>query len=117
MTPQDPSLPAPSAPGPNCLLTIALPLALEDELLDLLHEQRDLVSGFSVVHGQGLGAGATLGTAMEQVQGRARRVLVYAVMRDADVTPLVQRLGATLRAPKVFYWAVPLLACGRLGDA
>ena len=117
MTPQDPSLPGASTAGLNCLLTIALPLALEEELLDCLRAQRDLVPGFSVVHGQGLGVGAALATAMEQVQGRARRVLVYAVMRDADVAPLVQRLGATLRARNVFYWAVPLLACGRLGDA
>lgn len=117
MTHPDPSLPTPLVEGMNCLLTIALPLALEDELLDLLREHRDLVPGFSVVHGQGLGTGAALGTAMEQVRGRARRVLVSAVMRERDVAPLVQRLGATLRSPDVFYWAVPLLACGRLGDA
>lgn len=116
MTAQDRSDPSPSATGMNCLFTLALPRALEDEVLDLLREQRDLVPGFSVVHGQGVGSGASLSTAMEQVQGRARRVLVYAVMREADVAPLVQRLGQALKSPGVFYWAAPLLASGRLGS-
>lgn len=116
MTAHEFSDPAPSVGGVNCLFTLALPLALEEEVLDLLREQRDLVPGFSVVHGQGVGSGASLSTAMEQVQGRARRVLVYAVMREADVLVLVQRLGQTLRSPSVFYWAAPLLASGRLGS-
>lgn len=98
----------------NCLLTLALPLALEEEMLDLLREHHDLVSGFTVVHGQGIGSGVSLTTAMEHVQGRAQRVLVYAVMRDTDVAPLVARLGAVLKSHGVFYWAVPLQASGRL---
>jgi len=116
MTVQDASLAAAPADGMNCLLTLALPLALEEEVLDLLRKHHDLVPGFSVVLGQGIGSGASLASAMEQVQGRARRVLVYAVMRDTDVATLVQRLGATLQSPSVFYWAVPLLASGRFGS-
>ena len=99
----------------HCLLTLALPQSLEEEMLDLLHANEDLVPGFSVVHGHGLGAGVALVSAMERVQGRARRVLVQAVMREADLAPLLARLGSVLNAPSVFYWAVPLLASGRLG--
>ena len=40
-----------------CVLTLTAPKALEEELLDLLREQTDLASGFSVLHGYGLGAG------------------------------------------------------------
>jgi hypothetical protein len=98
----------------NCLLTLALPRALEEELLDLLRENLDLVPGFSVVHGHGIGAGASLTTAMERVQGRSQRVLVYAVMRESDVAQLVARLGTVLKFPGVFYWTVPILASGRL---
>jgi len=104
-----------SPPGDlNCLLTLALPLALEEELLDLLHAQSARVPGFTVVHGQGMGAGAVLGTVMEQVQGRARRVLVQSVMRETDVAPLVAELRRALPATEVFYWVVPLLTCGSL---
>lgn len=102
------------SPEMNCLLTLALPLALEEEMLDLLREHQDLVPGFTVTHGHGIGAGASLTTAMEHVQGRAQRVLVYAVMRDGDVAPLLARVGAVIKSPGVFYWAVALQTCGRL---
>lgn len=100
--------------GMDCLLTVALPLALEDEMLDVLRQYPELVPGFSVVHGHGLGAGATFNTLMEQVQGRARRVFVSMVMRRADVPTLLGHLRAAFHAPEVFYWATPLLMSGRL---
>jgi predicted esterase len=99
----------------DSLLTIALPSALEDEFLDLLREQADLVSGFTVLHGFGLGANVALNTVMERVEGRARRVLVQVLLRADDVEPLVARIRAAMKSPHVFYWAVPLQACGRLG--
>ncbi len=102
------------AAEPNCLLTVALPLALEEEMLDLLREQRNLVPDFSVVHGHGIGSEAPLTTMMERVEGRARRVFVYAVMRRTDVPPLVARLRDVFQSPEVFYWTVPLQECGRL---
>lgn len=98
----------------DCLLTLVLPRALEQDVLDLLHQQPDLVPGFSVIHGHGIGVHAPLTTAMEQVQGRARRVFVHMAMRSGDVAPLVARLREVLQSPQVFYWAVPLQSCGRL---
>jgi hypothetical protein len=98
----------------DCLLTLVLPLALEEETLDLLRQHTDLVPGFSVVHGQGIGSHAPLTTAMEQVQGRARRVFISMALRRADVEPLVARLRGTLSSAQVFYWVAPLLAYGRL---
>ncbi|MBU0588112.1 MAG: DUF3240 family protein [Gammaproteobacteria bacterium] len=100
--------------GQSCQLMIAFPLALEEEMLDLLREHKALVPGFSVVHGQGLGGDVPLTTMMERVEGRARRVLVYVVMRSEDVGPLLAKLRAVLKAPQVFYWAVPLQAFGSL---
>jgi hypothetical protein len=98
----------------DCLLTLALPLALEEEMLDLLRQHPGLVPGFSVVHGYGLGADATLTTMMERVQGRARRVFVAMAMRSHDVPVLINHLRQALSAPEVFYWSVPLLASGSL---
>jgi hypothetical protein len=98
----------------DCLLTVALPRALEEEFLDLLRQHADLVPGFSVLQGHGLGADATLSTAMERVEGRARRVFVSMVMRQAQVPPLIAHLKAAFHSPEVFYWAVPVLASGRL---
>lgn len=99
---------------PSCLLTIALPVSLEEEVLDLLRSQRDLVTGFTVVPGHGVGQDAPLTTMMERVEGRARRALVYLVMRTADVDILASRMGTTIQSKEVFYWAVPLVSSGRL---
>lgn len=101
-------------PGRSCQLTIAFPLALEEEMLDLLREHKALVPWFSVVHGHGIGVDVPLTTMMERVEGRARRVLVYVVMRSEDVAPLLAELRAVLKSPQVFYWVVPLQAFGRL---
>lgn len=102
------------APESHCLLTLALPLALEEELLDLLRQHRELVPDFSVVHGHGIGSDAPLTTMMERVEGRARRVFIYMAMRRADVPTLVARLREAFQSPEVFYWAVPLQEFGRL---
>lgn len=113
MNPSSP--PAASAPAePHCLLTLVLPLALEEEVLDLLHAQAGLLQGFSIFHGQGVGAGVPLTTVMEQVQGRARRVLVQAALRQEDVAPLLTALRQALPSPEVTYWAVPLALSGSL---
>lgn len=98
----------------NCLFTLALPLALEEELLDVLRAHADLVPGFSVLQGQGVGVGASLDSAMERVQGRARRIVVQAVVRQADVALLVARLAAVMPSPQVTYWVTPLLLSGSL---
>jgi hypothetical protein len=98
----------------DCLLTVALPRALEEEFLDLLRQHADLVPGFSVLQGHGLGADATLSTAMERVEGRARRVFVSMVLRQDQMPHLIAHLRAAFRSPEVFYWAVPVLECGRL---
>lgn len=113
---QDPhdSSEGPPQGAPDCLLTVAFPLALEEDLLDALRGQPALVPGFSVVHGQGLGQDAPLSTMMERVQGRARRGFVSMVMRRVDVPRLMGLLRQDFPSSEVFYWVVPLLDFGRL---
>ena len=98
----------------DCLLTLAMPNALQDEVLDLLLQQTDLVPGCSVLQGHGMGPQAPLNTAMERVQGRAQRVFVQIVLRSPDVAPLLTRLREAVPSPLVVYWAVPLQAFGSL---
>jgi hypothetical protein len=111
MTVQDPS----HADSPTlCQLVLSVPQALEETLLDLLPSCPELSRGYSVLPAQGLGEGAVLRTVMEQVQGRARRVLVLALLPQAELSPLLHRLRTALPAPEVRYWVVPVLAEGRL---
>lgn len=100
---------------PDCLLTLAVPSALEDDLLDLLQQLPHLVPGFSLVPAQGMGAHIHLATAMEQVQGRARRMLVHMALQQAHIEPLLAQLRQALPSPQITYWAQPLLAFGYLG--
>ena len=102
---------------PDCLLTLAVPDALEDEMLDTLRALPHLVPGFTLVKAHGLGTHIELDSAMEQVQGRARRVMVQMALQQAHLPALMDVLKQALPNPQVTYWVVPLLAFGRLGGA
>ena len=102
---------------PDCLLTLAVPQALEEEILDLLWAHPEMVPGFTVLHGQGMGAHVALTSSMEQVQGRARRVFVQVALAQARVPALIEILQQALENPRITYWVVPLLAFGRFGTS
>lgn len=99
----------------DSLLTIALPADLEEEMLDHLASRTEWVSGYSIVHAEGVGSGAHLRSTMEQVRGRARRRLIAVVMRSEHVAPLIESLRATFRTTEVAWWTAPLTGFGRLG--
>ena len=97
----------------DCQLTLALPAALEEELLDALRAQTQWVSGFTILQGEGFGAGAQQLSAIEQVLGRARRRLVQILMRREDVAPLCEALARQFQAPDMAWWVTPILDFGR----
>jgi len=102
-------------PTYDCLLTIALPADLEEEVLDHLGGHPEWVSGYSIVHAEGVGSGAKLHSPMEQVRGRARRRLIHVLMHGGHVAPLIESLRAAFRTPEVAWWTAPLTGFGRLG--
>ncbi|HQQ70325.1 MAG TPA: DUF3240 family protein [Alicycliphilus sp.] len=101
---------------PDCLLTLIVPSALEEDLLDLLRNQPRLAPGFTLIPAQGMGAHIHLATSMEQVQGRAQRVLMQLALTQAQIAPLVELLRQAFPTPQIAYWATPLLTFGRLGE-
>lgn len=103
-------------PQPDCLLTLAVPQALEEEILDALLALPHMAPGFTVVRGQGIGAHIELTSTMEQVQGRARRVIVQVALQQAHLSALIDTLRQSLPNPQIAYWVTPLLAFGRFGD-
>jgi len=110
------TLPCPS-PSPDCLLHIAIPKALEEEMLDLLAAQAALVPGFTVIQAQGVGVDVELATTLEQVQGRARRVLLQIALGRDCLAPLLAVLRQALPSPQIAYWVVPLLDFGHFAEA
>ncbi len=98
----------------NCLLTIALPSALEDEALDLLQAHPEWISGFSVMQAEGFGSGSRLRSALEQVRGRARRVLIQLLLSDSHANELIDVLRQQYPSDEITWWTTPVTASGRL---
>ena len=103
-----------TAPEYDCMMTLALPLELEEQIIDFLLDHPQWVSGFSLIDAQGMGRGVGLKSTMEKVKGRARRRLMNILLRHADVAPLVAALRGEFRNPDMAYWVLPLLAFGRM---
>ncbi len=98
----------------DVLLTLAIPVTLEEDVLNFLLQHPHWASGFSVVDADGMGQGASLLSAMEKVQGRARRKLVLIAGVDADLRLLIDALGEEIRNRDVAYWMTPISVFGRL---
>lgn len=97
----------------DCQLTIALPAALQEDLLDLLRAQDQWVSGFSVLNAEGFGMGAQQLSTIEQVLGRSRRHLVQILMQREYVEPLRAAIAARFSTSEMAWWLTPVLAFGR----
>ena len=98
----------------DAMLTLAMPAALEEDVLDCLLLHPVWAAGFSVLEAQGMGVGAPFPSSMEQVRGRGRRKLVMIAGVDADLRLLVQALATHLPKPDIAYWISPVLCHGRL---
>ena len=98
----------------NCLLTLALPSSLEEDVLDFLQAHPEWVSGFSVIQAEGFGAGSRLSSALEQVRGRARRVLIQLLLNNGHQEELVHTLKQQYPSDEIAWWTTPVTAFGRL---
>jgi hypothetical protein len=98
----------------DAMLTLAIPVTLEEEVLDFLMQHPHWASGFSIMDAQGMGHGASLLSTMEKVQGRCKRKLVFIVGQDDQLHLLVQALGQEIRNHDVAYWITAVSAFGRL---
>ncbi len=97
----------------DCLLTLALPANLEEEVLDHLGEHPQWVKGVSIVHAEGVGSGARLRSSMEQVRGRARRRMVLLLMQQQDVPALIESLRSVFATPEIAWWTTAVSGFGR----
>jgi hypothetical protein len=97
----------------DCMLVLAVPATLAEEVCDHLQERTQWVSGFSVMPAEGFGAGARAHTTMEQVRGRANRRLVLVLMYAHDVEPLLDSLRAGYHSDEMAWWTLPVTGFGR----
>jgi hypothetical protein len=97
----------------DCLLTLSCPAGLEEEVIDLLREYPDWVSGFTTVPAEGFGAGTRLHSPIEQVRGRSRRRVLQVLMGSEHAQPLLEALRAEIPSDEIAWWTVPVNGFGR----
>ncbi len=88
----------------NCLLTIVVPKALEEQLIDQLLERPDWVVGFTSYRVEGHGSAVKHHSLAEEVRGRSARLQVQMVMNTDDADLLIRQLRIDLPNPEVVYW-------------
>lgn len=99
----------------DCLLTLAVPADLEEEVLDHLATHPQWVSGFTVTQAEGVGRELALKSTLEQVRGRSRRRVVQIVMRREHADALLDDLRSNFVTPELAWWLAPLSGFGRFG--
>jgi hypothetical protein len=98
----------------SVVLTLVMPVDVEDALLETLLEHPDLAPGFTSQQVEGHGQRVSfIGTA-EHVRGRAAYSRVQMVVPRADADTLLALLRERFATRRVFFWIVPALASGRL---
>lgn len=98
----------------HCLLTLNLPLALEDEVLDVLLAHPDWTDGFSVVHTEAFGPDVELPSVMEQIRGRAKRCDVRLSLARERLDVVLAALRQACPNPSIAYRVIPVESHGCL---
>lgn len=98
----------------SVVLTLVMPVDVEDAVLETLLDHPDLAPGFTSQSVEGHGQRVSfIGTA-EHVRGRAAYCRVQLVVPRADADALLALLRERFATSRVFFWMVPAIASGRL---
>ncbi|MCX7627617.1 MAG: DUF3240 family protein [Methylophilaceae bacterium] len=95
-------------------LNMILPMALKDQVLDLLLKHPDWVGPFTTHRVESHGDPDEVASIAEQVRGRTERVRIEILMNRAHVEALLARLRAELTSPDSVWWLTPILSAGSL---
>jgi len=98
----------------KCLLTINLPPALEDNVVDWLLAS-DLDQGFTSYRADGHGSAHDQLSIDEQVRGRQRRLELRLVLDRSRLDDLVGSLRKEFSGADIFYYVLPVLDASHLG--
>ena len=98
--------------SPDCCLTLIVPKALEENLVDLLLEHEALADGFTASGVEGHGRNVVYQSSAEQVRGRAHQVKMQIIMRHADAQTLLHDIKQALPRANIVYYVTPLAEFG-----
>lgn len=97
------------------LLTVIVPIPLEEAVADLMLTQPDLVKGFTTSRVAGHGTSIRLVASEELVRGYAGRSSLETLCPDMEqVHAILELLKSHFEGANLFYWVTPVLESGRL---
>jgi len=96
----------------DCCLTLIVPKALEENLLDLLLEHDALASDFTISEVAGHGRTVAYQSNAEKVRGHARQVQIQIIMQHADVQTLLHDIKQALPRVNIVYRITPVTEAG-----
>ncbi|MCL4316152.1 MAG: DUF3240 family protein [Gammaproteobacteria bacterium] len=96
----------------DCCLTLMVPKALEENLLDLLLEHDALAGGFITSEVEDHGRNVTYQSMAEKVRGRAHRVEIQIIMHHADAQTLLRDIKQVLPRTNIVYYMTPVTEFG-----
>ncbi len=96
-----------------CLLTIIVPVALEDSMIDWLLEN-PLAEGFTSFPVSGHGASEQRLSLAEKVSGRSRRIMFQIHLDRAAADRILQQLKKDYANTDMHFMLYPLLDAGHL---
>ncbi|MBI3343423.1 MAG: DUF3240 family protein [Gammaproteobacteria bacterium] len=98
--------------SPDRCLTLIVPKALEENILDLLLEHETLAGGFITSEVEGHGRNVTYQSMAEKVRGRAHRVEIQIIMHHADAQTLLRDIKQALPRTNIVYYMTPVTEFG-----
>lgn len=99
---------------PDTCLMLVVAHELEEMLIDVLLEHEDIVRRFGSQPIDAHGARIGYANVGEQVRGRSKRVEFQLLLAREDVDAILAALRQRLPRAEITYWAIPLLAYGRV---
>ena len=100
-------------PEDEALLSLVMPPALSDLLVDWLLEQPEVV-GFISLPVNGHGGEEHAMTAAEKVAGYRKGWMIQTHLPQHQACELLNRLKATFSGGEIHYWLTPLIVGGHL---
>ena len=96
-----------------CMLTIIIPTALEDVVIDWMLEQSD-IKGFNSSSIYGHGSDETNMSIAERVTGKSRRVMFQTHVTENDAKNILTRLKKEFASSDIHYMIRSLIDAGNL---
>ncbi len=97
-----------------CKLTLVYPMAIEEEILNLVLSESHAVKGFTTWRAEGHGHEFDNASASERVRGRVDRGVLVSVLPRPATSALLNRMRATFRGSRLAFWVEPVEQFGDL---